>query len=183
MTDSRLPPSCCVGHNSAARQTRTVGSVTSSGNWNEAWNGGDRLHMFHMRCRLEHTCVFWIAIILLHASKIRGPRVTWPDVAANCLLYLVVAWLDGPRVESRWGWDFPHLSRPAHPASCAMGNGFFPVVKRPERGIDHPTPSSTEVKERVELCLYSFFGPSWPVIGWTLSLPLLSRFIGLPFCH
>ena len=40
--------------------------------------------------------------------------------------------LDGPGVESRWGRDFPHLSRPAlgaHPASCAMGTGSFPGVK------------------------------------------------------
>jgi hypothetical protein len=31
----------------------------------------------------------------------------------------------------------------------------------------HP-PTSAEVKERVELYLYSPFGPSWPVIGKTL---------------
>jgi hypothetical protein len=33
-----------------------------------------------------------------------------------------------------------------------------------------PTPSSAEVKERVELYLYSPSGPSWPVLGWTLIL-------------
>jgi len=38
-------------------------------------------------------------------------------------------------------------------------------------GIDHPPPSSAEVKERVELYLYSTSGLSWPVIGWTLPLP------------
>ena len=37
--------------------------------------------------------------------------------------------LDGLRIESRWGRDFPHLSRPAHPASCTMGTGSFPGVK------------------------------------------------------
>ena len=37
--------------------------------------------------------------------------------------------LDGPRIESRWGRDFPYLSRPAHPASCTMGTGSFPGVK------------------------------------------------------
>jgi hypothetical protein len=31
----------------------------------------------------------------------------------------------------------------------------FPGVKRPERGVNHPPPSSAEVKERVELHLYS----------------------------
>ena len=33
-------------------------------------------------------------------------------------------------------------------------------------------PSSAEVKERVELYLYSPSGPSWPILGGTLSLPL-----------
>jgi hypothetical protein len=36
----------------------------------------------------------------------------------------------------------------------------FPVVKRPGRGVDHPPPSSAEVKERVELHLYTPSGPS-----------------------
>jgi hypothetical protein len=27
----------------------------------------------------------------------------------------------------------------AHPASCTMGTGFFPGVKRPGRGFEHPT--------------------------------------------
>jgi hypothetical protein len=61
----------------------------------------------------------------------------------------------------------------AHPASCTMGTGSFSGVKRPGRGVDHPPPSSAEVKERVELYLYSPSGSSWPVLGWTLPLPLL----------
>jgi hypothetical protein len=46
----------------------------------------------------------------------------------------------------------------AYPASCTMGTGSFPGIKRPGRGVDHPPPSSAEVKERVELYLYS---PLW----------------------
>jgi hypothetical protein len=39
-----------------------------------------------------------------------------------------------------------------------MGTGFyFPKIKRPKRGVDQPPPSSAEVKERVELYLYSPF--------------------------
>jgi len=53
----------------------------------------------------------------------------------------------------------------AHPASYAMDTESFPGVKQPGRGVDHPTPSSAEVKERVELYLYSPSGPSWPVLG------------------
>jgi len=55
-----------------------------------------------------------------------------------------------------------------HPASCTMGNGSFPGVRRPGRDVDHPPRSSAEVKERVELYLYSPAGPSWPVLGWSL---------------
>jgi hypothetical protein len=47
----------------------------------------------------------------------------------------------------------------------------FPVIKRPGRGVDHPPSSSAEVKERVELYLYSPSGPSWPVLRRTLPLP------------
>ena len=85
--------------------------------------------------------------------------------------------LDGPVIEWRWGRDFPHPSRPAlgsHPTFYTMGTGSFPGVKRPGPGVD-PTPSSADVKERVELYLYSPYGPSWRVLGWHLSLPLPLR--------
>ena len=62
-----------------------------------------------------------------------------------------------------------------HPASYTMGTVSFPEVKLPGRGVYHTPPSSSEVKERVELYLYSPSGPSWSVLGWTvpLALPLL----------
>ena len=53
----------------------------------------------------------------------------------------------------------------AYPASCTMGTGSFPGGKRLGRDVDHPPPSSAEVKERVELYLYSSSGLSWPVLG------------------
>jgi hypothetical protein len=53
----------------------------------------------------------------------------------------------------------------AYPASCTMDTESFLEVKRPGRGVDHPHPSSAEVKERVQLYLYSPCGPSWPVTG------------------
>jgi hypothetical protein len=49
--------------------------------------------------------------------------------------------LDGPGIESRWGARFfEHVQngRGAHPASCTMGTGSLPGVKRPGRGADHP---------------------------------------------
>jgi hypothetical protein len=65
----------------------------------------------------------------------------------------------------------------AHPASYTMGTVSFLGVKRPGRGVDHPPPSSVEVKERLELLLYSTSGPSWPVIGWTLPLPSVALIV------
>ena len=55
-----------------------------------------------------------------------------------------------------------------HPVSYTMGPGSLPGVKRPTRGVYHPPPSSAEVKERVELYLYSPSGSSWLVIVWIL---------------
>ena len=69
--------------------------------------------------------------------------------------------LDGPGIESRWGARFSATVQTvpgAYPASYTMGTGSFPGVKRSERGVDHPTTSSAEVKERVELYLYSPMG-------------------------
>jgi hypothetical protein len=59
--------------------------------------------------------------------------------------------LDGPGIESRCGRDFhaPVLSgHGAHPASCAMGTGSFPGVKRPGCGADYPSNLSFEDIER-----------------------------------
>jgi hypothetical protein len=66
-----------------------------------------------------------------------------------------------------------HTGSGAHPTSYTKGTGCFPRVKRSGRGVDHPPPHlSVEVKERVELYLYSTSGSSWPVVGCTLPLPL-----------
>jgi hypothetical protein len=60
-----------------------------------------------------------------------------------------------------------------HQASYTVGTGSFPGVERPGRGVDHPFTSSAEVKERVQLYIYSPSRPPWPVLGCTLPLPLL----------
>jgi hypothetical protein len=90
--------------------------------------------------------------------------------------------LDGPGNESRWEATFsaPVQTCPrAHPASYTMGIGSFPGVKRPGRGVDYPPPSSARVEGRAELYICSPSGPSWPVLGWTLLLLLLSDELNL----
>ena len=77
--------------------------------------------------------------------------------------------LDGPEIKSRWGARFsaPVQTGPGGPPSL-LYNGYrvLPGGKvRPGRGVDHPPTSSAEVKERVELYLYSLSWPSWPVLG------------------
>ena len=70
--------------------------------------------------------------------------------------------LDGPGIESQW--DFLHPSRPA------LGPTQPPIQWVPglSQGVKRPSPSSAEVKERVQLYLYSSSGLSGPVVGWIL---------------
>jgi len=100
----------------------------------------------------------------------RARRQTWPITTLSTIAEPSVGrdssvgiatrcWLDGQGIESRWGggarFSAPGQTGPgAYPASYTMGTGSFPGVKRPERDVDHPPPSSAGVKERVELYLY-----------------------------
>jgi hypothetical protein len=94
--------------------------------------------------------------------------------------------LDGSGIESRWGKIFhARPYRPWGPPSL-LYDGYrvtFPGVKRPGRGVDNPPPSSTKVKERVELYIYSLPGPSWHVLGWTAPLPLCSFHDCISHCY
>jgi hypothetical protein len=75
--------------------------------------------------------------------------------------------LEGPGIESRsGGQDFStRPDRPWGPLSLLHNASrvSLPGEKRPGRGVDHPT-SSAEVKESVQLYIYSPSGTSWQVI-------------------
>jgi hypothetical protein len=49
--------------------------------------------------------------------------------------------------------------------------GTLPEIKRPERGVDHPPPSSAEVKERVELYLWAFVNFTFAFVEGYVSCP------------
>jgi len=65
-----------------------------------------------------------------------------------------------------------------HPAPCTRGSGSLSGgkgVMKPGRGVVHPFPSGAEIKERLELQLYSPSGPSRPGMGRTSTFsPKLS---------
>jgi len=84
---------------------------------------------------------------------------------SSSLVLLWAGW-SGDQIPVGVRFSAPVQTSPgAHPASYTMGTGSFLGIKRPGRGIDHPPLSSAEVKESVELYLYSHSGPSWPVTG------------------
>ena len=72
------------------------------------------------------------------------------------------------------GRDFPRSSRPA--VGPGSRKNWWPIsspeVNLPRRGVDHPLPSSAEVKESVKLCLCSIFGLSRPVLRCIVPFPL-----------
>ena len=84
-----------------------------------------------------------------------------------------------PGIECRWERDLPHPSRPAPgPTKPPVVPGLFLGVKRLGRGVDHPSPSSTEVKDCVDIYLYSplgFHGLFWGDLYLAASVSLLGE--------
>ena len=100
--------------------------------------------------------------------------------------------------QSQYSEDSSHLANTEIPQTCGswnltteLWNIYIKFVDRPEGPTQPPVPwesglfpgakpvgawrwtlapFSAEVKERIELYLYSPSGSSWPVVGWTLPL-------------
>ena len=65
--------------------------------------------------------------------------------------------LDGTGIEPLWGARFStpvQTNTGTHPASCTTGTGSSPGVKRPGRGVDHPSKSSAEINPLTPNDLY-----------------------------
>jgi hypothetical protein len=77
--------------------------------------------------------------------------------------------LEGQGIESRYWRDFTYPSRPTLGPTqppIRWGTGSFPGGgETAGRGVKHPLQSSAEVKERVQLYLYSPSVLSWQVIA------------------
>jgi hypothetical protein len=145
----------------------------------------------------QKTLRFLHAICISRVDKSR--KLPWLGCVACVVIIYFVWWIPGPDrsvvIATHYGLEDPGIesrceaifSPPvqtdpgANPASQTMGTGSFPGVKRQRLGINHPFPCSAEVKERVELYLYSPYGPSCPVLVWTLPLPLPLPLL-LPLC-
>ena len=103
-------------------------------------------------------------------KPVSGP--TWVDIQWITVGITTRYGLHRPGIETQWGSEIfrTRSDRPWGSPTLQYDSGSFfsRGVKRPGRGDYHPLPPSTEVKERVELYLYSPSGPSWPVVGCTL---------------
>ena len=73
--------------------------------------------------------------------------------------------LDGPEIESRWFFEAVPTGLGFLPTSCTIRTGSFPGVNQPVGDVDHLPLSSADVKERVQLYLYTPFRPWRIVIG------------------
>ena len=85
----------------------------------------------------------------------------------NCHNYRESLRAGRSEIESLWGRDLPHPSRPTlRPTQPTIqwSTWSLPGVKRPVRDVDHPLPSSAEVKERLEAYIYSSSGSSWFIL-------------------
>jgi hypothetical protein len=128
---------------------------------------------------LHKICPIQSAFFLFIVCKIFLSR-SW-----ECIVSIATRYgMDGPGIESRWEERFSspvQTGSEAHPASYRMDTGSFLGVNWRERGVGHPPESSTEVKERVELYLYSPFGSSWPVLVGNVPLLVPLGYIFFPW--
>jgi len=105
-------------------------------------------------------CSFWFRPrYLCRYSDSLGAQRSWDRVPMGSEIF-------DTRPDRPWG------------STSLLYNGYwmFPWDNAAGTWRWQPTPSNAEVKEGVDLYLYSFSGPSWPVIGWPLHVFFLVGF-------
>jgi hypothetical protein len=132
--------------------------------------GPSSLSVVHLKCKWNYVVVqvhAWKA----HSRSVGGKRLKLDYISVGIASRYR---LGGLEIESRRGRDFPHSSKqsegPTQPPVKWVPSLVSPGVTRSGRGVNFLPPSSTKVKERVELHLLSPSVPYWQVIGWTLAL-------------
>ena len=135
-------------------------------------NGVHNLQIITRRKR-QKSCLFSKVLLSPHASiHLSFPASILPSTCQSICLFLRPSVRD-PGIESRWGEVFcTRLDRLWGPLSFLYNvyRVSFPGTKRPGHGCNHSPSPNAEVKEKVELYLYSFSGPSWPVLGRALHM-------------
>jgi len=150
-------------------QWESLGSETRMNDWRAVIQEVKNQILYHYQQKIYG----WLNMRPMQISPCK--RVPWKEqsswniskyytglVGQDCAVSIATPYgLDGLGIKSWWGWDFPHPSRLAlgptqPPIQWALS---FVEVKQPGHGVDHPPPSSAKVKERVELYIYSPFGP------------------------
>ena len=103
------------------------------------------------------------------ATQLQLTNISYQNVGRDSSVSIATRYrLDGTGIESRWGEIFRTCPDRLWGPHSFLYSGYrvsFPGVKRSGRGFDHPYSYSMQVQERVELCLYSSFGSSWPGLG------------------
>ena len=109
------------------------------------------------------------SLSLPRCSSLHFPKPYFAFVSRDSSVDIATRYgLDSPGIESLWGVRFSapvHTGPGTHPTTYKIGNGSLPGVKRPECGVDPSSTSSTEIKETVDVYLYSPSVLSWPVLG------------------
>jgi hypothetical protein len=98
--------------------------------------------------------VITLKTIIFISSAVKSPRVGQDSIVSIVTHYR----MDGPGIKPGGGEIFHNCpDQPWGPPSLLSNEYWvsFPAVKWPGCGIDHPPPSSAEVKERVQLYLQS----------------------------
>ena len=140
----------------------------------------------------------WIRItsgIEAHFAVKSRYRVSYPkcylDRLAQSVQRLATGWSVRGSNSCRGKIFRASLDRPWGPPSL-LGNWYLVLPEAKAAGAWRllPSPSSAEVTERKEQFLYSSFGPTWPVSGYTLPLrnsiilifhqPMYACYVSLP---